>query len=74
MMPSEQQALDYFDYFFNHIHPYVPVVHRACFEHQWRTNRDLISPILLEAVFACASVMLDGPSESNKWLALAASQ
>ncbi|KAF2736632.1 hypothetical protein EJ04DRAFT_533529 [Polyplosphaeria fusca] len=70
-MPSEEQALDYFDYFFTNIHPYCPVVNRAYFYQQWQTARDSISPLLLEAIFACSSFMLDSQAEGNKWLALA---
>ncbi|OCK81236.1 hypothetical protein K432DRAFT_295954 [Lepidopterella palustris CBS 459.81] len=71
MMPSEQQALDYFDYFFTNIHPYCPVINRAYFYQQWQTARESISPLILEAIFACASLMLEEPSQGNKWLALA---
>ncbi|ORX94520.1 hypothetical protein BCR34DRAFT_499193 [Clohesyomyces aquaticus] len=71
MMPSEDQALQYFDYYFTNIHPYCPVINRAYFYQQWQTAPETISPLLLEAIFACASLMLDGVSEGNKWLALA---
>ncbi|KAF2203750.1 hypothetical protein GQ43DRAFT_366107 [Delitschia confertaspora ATCC 74209] len=71
MMPSEEQALQYFDYFFTNIHPYCPVINRASFNQQWQTARESISPLMLEAIFACASFMMEGPSEGNKWLALA---
>ncbi|KAF2498297.1 hypothetical protein BU16DRAFT_548115 [Lophium mytilinum] len=71
MMPSEQQALDYFDYFFTNIHPYCPVINRAYFYQQWSTARESISPLMLEAIFACASLMLEEPGAGNKWLALA---
>ncbi|KAF1997470.1 hypothetical protein P154DRAFT_280960 [Amniculicola lignicola CBS 123094] len=71
MMPSEEQALHYFDYFFNNVHPYCPVVNRAYFYQQWQTARDSISPLMLEAIFACSSLMLGDVAEGNKWLALA---
>jgi hypothetical protein len=74
LMPSEEQALNYFDYFFTNIHPYCPVVNRAYFYQQWQTARDSISPLLLEAIFACSSFMLDAQGEGSKWLALASSQ
>jgi hypothetical protein len=74
MMPSEEQALHYFDYFFNNIHPYCPVVNKAYFYQQWQTARGSISPLMLEAIFACATIMLEPASEGNKWLALASSQ
>ncbi|KAF2400422.1 hypothetical protein EJ06DRAFT_537972 [Trichodelitschia bisporula] len=72
MMPSEEQALRYFDCFFNNIHPFVPVLQRQSFYHQWDTNRESISPLMLEAIFACSSLMLDEVQEGSKWLALAA--
>ncbi|KAF2187865.1 hypothetical protein K469DRAFT_109109 [Zopfia rhizophila CBS 207.26] len=71
MEPSEEQALQYFEYFFTNIHPYCPVINRAYFYQQWHTARDSISPLMLEGIFACASLMLEGVSEGNKWLALA---
>ncbi|KAF2468272.1 uncharacterized protein BDR25DRAFT_327025 [Lindgomyces ingoldianus] len=71
MMPSDEQALQYFEYYFDSIHPYCPVINRAYFYQQWQTAPETISPLLLEAIFACASVMLEGVSEGNKWLALA---
>lgn len=74
MMPSEEQALQYFDYYFTNIHPYIPVVNKAYFYQQWQTARDSISPLMLEAIFACATVMLEPVAEGNKWLALASSQ
>ena len=74
MMPSEGQAMRYFEYFFSHIHPYVPVLHRPYFYQQWQTNREKISPLILEGIFACASRMLNEPTESDKWLALFASE
>jgi hypothetical protein len=74
MMPNENQAHQYFEYFFAHIHPFVPVLNRQSFYHQWNTNRDSISPLLLEAVFACAAMVLEDHQEGNKWLALASSE
>jgi hypothetical protein len=74
MMPSENQALQYFEYFFANIHPYVPVLSRQAFYQQWNTDRESISPLLLDAVFACTSSMLESHPEGNKWLALAASK
>lgn len=73
MMPSEEKALQYFEYYFTNIHPYCPVVNKAYFYQQWQTARESISPLMLESVFACAAVMLE-PAEGNKWLALASSQ
>jgi hypothetical protein len=73
MMPSEEQALHYFDYFFTNIHPYVPVVNKSYFYQQWQSARDSISPLMLEAIFACSTMMLGDVEEGNKWLALASS-
>jgi hypothetical protein len=74
MMPSENQALQYFDYFFSNIHPFVPVLNRQFFYNQWATDRESISPLLLESIFACTTSMLESHPEGNRWLALAASE
>ena len=71
MMPSEERALDYFGYFFNYVHPYVPVLNRKLFYDQWRATRHSISPLILEGIFACVSRYLDEQIEVRKWLALA---
>ncbi|KAI9783459.1 MAG: hypothetical protein M1816_001383 [Peltula sp. TS41687] len=71
LMPSEQQALNYFDIFFEHVHPYVPVINKLYFYQQWQTNRDSISPLILEAMFACAGSLSDDPTQGSRWLALA---
>ncbi len=71
LMPSQEHALHYFDVYFADIHPYVPVINRSHFYHQWHTNRSSISPLLLEAVFACAGRMSDDPAQGAQWLALA---
>jgi hypothetical protein len=70
-MPDEETALHYFDLFFSNIHPYVPVLDRSAFYRQWQTNRDSISPLVLEAVFALAGRIADEPGEGQQWLALA---
>ncbi|KAF2435693.1 hypothetical protein EJ08DRAFT_692270 [Tothia fuscella] len=71
MMPNDHQAQQYFEYYFLHIHPYVPVLNRVSFYNQWNTNRGSISPLLLEAIFACSAMVLEDTQEGNKWLALA---
>jgi hypothetical protein len=71
MMPAEDQALHYFEYFFANIHPYFPVISKTYFYQQWQSARDSISPLLLDAIFACASLMLGDEAEGHKWLALA---
>lgn len=74
MFPSDQQAMKYFKYYFDHVHPYCPVINRAHFFDQWHTDRTSISTLLLEAIFACASMALDGHQAGTKWLALASSE
>ncbi|KAI9834784.1 MAG: hypothetical protein M1819_002870 [Sarea resinae] len=71
LMPTDEQAMNYFNFFFQNIHPYVPVINRSYFFQQWDTNRDTISPLLLEAIFACSARLSDDPVQGAKWLALA---
>ena len=73
LMPPEQKALRYFDVFFKYVHPYVPVINKRYFYQQWHTNRESISPLLLEAIFACASGLTDDSAQGSRWLALAGS-
>lgn len=73
MMPSEEQALDYFAEFFANVNPYFPVINRQYFYHQWQHSRTSISPLILEAMFACAAFNMDDAHKGNQWLALAAS-
>ena len=73
-MPAEEDALHYFKVFFADVHPYVPVVVRHHFYQQWQSNRSSISPLLLEAIFACAGRMSDDPAQGAQWLALANSE
>lgn len=70
-MPPEETCLAWFKTFFTHIHPYVPVISKPYFYRQWKTNRESISPLILEAMFACAGRMSDDPSQGARWLALA---
>ena len=72
MMPSEERAMEYFGYYFDFIHPYVPVLNRHAFYEQWRTARHSISPLILEGIFACVARYIEDPIEVRKWLALAA--
>ena len=71
LMPTDQDASQYFQLFFRDVHPYVPVINRNYFYHQWHTNRAAISPLLLEAVFACAGRLSEDPAQGAQWLALA---
>lgn len=74
LMPSEEQCTEWFEIFFNNIHPYIPVISKPYFDRQWRTNRTSISPLILEAIFACAGRMSDDPAQGAQWLALASSR
>ncbi|TKA70266.1 hypothetical protein B0A49_05071 [Cryomyces minteri] len=71
MMPLDYRAMQYFDYFFTNIHPYVPVINRSYFYQQWHADRGSISPLILEGIFACSSRFMDGPVQGDQWLALA---
>lgn len=71
MLPSEERANQLFKIYFCDVHPYVPVVNRRHFLHQWLYDRASISPLLLEAMFACAERLSDS-GKAGQWLALAA--
>ncbi|CAG8019449.1 unnamed protein product [Penicillium salamii] len=71
LMPSEDDVMAYFKIYFDEIHPYVPVISRAHLFYQWQHDRRSISPLLLEALFACAGRLSDEPAEGAQWLALA---
>jgi len=71
LMPTEEEALHFFKVFFAEVHDYVPVVIRLHFYQQWQSNKGSISPLLLEAIFACAGRMSDDPAQGAQWLALA---
>ncbi|KAK2625723.1 hypothetical protein QTJ16_005035 [Diplocarpon rosae] len=71
LMPDDQTAMDYFDMYFVNVHPYVPVLNKTHFYQQWNTNRDSMSPLIIEAIFAIAGKLADEPSQGHQWLALA---
>lgn len=71
LMPDDETALQYFDMYFMNVHPYVPVLNKGLFYQQWHTNRDSISPLILEAIFAIAGKLVDEPSQGHQWLSLA---
>lgn len=73
LMPDEDQVMNYLNLFFTEIHPYVPVISKSYFYRQWQTNRGSISPLILEAIFACAGRLSDDPAQGAQWLALASS-
>jgi hypothetical protein len=74
LMPSEDDAAHFFKIFFADVHAYVPVVNRRYFYQQWQTDRSSISPLLLEAMLACAGRLSDDPAQGAQWLALANSK
>lgn len=74
LIPSEEDAAHLFKIFFSHVHPYVPVVNRSHFYQQWHSDRSLISPLLLEAMLACAGRLSAEPAQGARWLALANSK
>ncbi|KAJ5092223.1 hypothetical protein NUU61_007093 [Penicillium alfredii] len=71
LMPEDDDVMTYFKIYFDEIHPYLPVIPRAHLYYQWHHDRRSISPLLLEALFACAGRLSDEPSEGAQWLALA---
>ena len=73
LMPSDDEAAHYFSIFFEQVHPYVPVINRTHFYRQWTHDRSSLSPLLLEAILACAAYLAD-PGQGAQWLALAGSK
>ncbi|OBS19762.1 hypothetical protein FPOA_11487 [Fusarium poae] len=71
LMPDDETALNYFDLYFTHVHPYVPVLCKTVFYQQWNTDRESISPLILEAIFAMGGRLAEEPTEGQQWLALA---
>ncbi|KAJ5612419.1 hypothetical protein N7510_005613 [Penicillium lagena] len=71
LMPADEDVMAYFKIFFDDIHPYLPVIPRSHLYYQWQNDRTSISPLLLEALFACAGRLSDEASEGAQWLALA---
>jgi len=71
LMPDDDTVLHYLDLYFANAHPYVPVLDKTYFYHQWHNNRESISPLLLEAMFAIAGRLADEPAQGQQWLALA---
>lgn len=74
-MPSDDDVMNYFKIYFNDIHPYVPVIPRSQLYYQWQNDRSSISPLLLEALFACAGrSSSDDLTQGAQWLAMANSK
>lgn len=74
LMPDDATALQYFDMYFANVHPYVPVLNKTLFYQQWHSNRESISPLILEAIFAIAGILANEPLKGQQWLALAGSK
>lgn len=71
LMPSDEEAAQAFSHFFKHVNPYVPVLCRSYFYQSWHHNRASMSPLLLEAVFACAGQVSGDPAGGSQWLSMA---
>lgn len=71
LMPDDDTVLHYFDLYFTNAHPYVPVLDKNAFYSQWHNNREAISPLILEGIFAIAGRLADEPAQGQQWLALA---
>ncbi|KAL2444827.1 hypothetical protein ABEF95_017288 [Exophiala dermatitidis] len=71
LMPSQEEAMRAFKIFFRDVHPYVPVLNRRRFYEQWHNDKDSISPLVLEAVFANAGRLSDDPAQGAQWIAMA---
>ncbi|PHH77091.1 hypothetical protein CDD82_3668 [Ophiocordyceps australis] len=71
LMPDDETALTYFQLYFTHVHPYVPVLDKSQFYQQWDTARDSLSPLILEALFAIGGRLAEEPAQGQQWLALA---
>jgi len=74
LMPDDESILHYFDLYFSNVHQYVPVLNKSLFYQQWQSNRESISPLLLEAIFAISGRLADEPAQGHQWLALASSE
>lgn len=74
LMPDEETIMHYFDLYFTNVHPYVPVLNKTQLYEQWHSNREAVSPLLLEAIFAVAGRLADEPAEGQQWIALASSK
>lgn len=71
LMPDDETAMQYFELYFENIHPFVPVLYKPHFYHQWKTARETISPLILEAIFAIGGRLAEEPAMGQQWLALA---
>lgn len=74
LMPDDDTAMHYFELYFAQVHSYVPVLCKTLFYQQWNTDRESISPLILEALFAIGGRLAEDPTEGQQWLALATSK
>lgn len=73
-MPDDETVTHYFELYFAHVHPFVPVLDKTQFYRDWQSNRESVSPLLLEAIFAISGRLADEPAQGQQWLALATSE
>jgi len=71
MMPPEEVVHHRLDYFFEHCHPYLPLMVPAEMYAQWANDRDNISPLVLEGIFACCGYCSGDDQEGDRWRAMA---
>lgn len=71
MMPPEEVVQKRLEYFFEHCHPYLPLMVPSEMYSQWADNKDSISPLVLEGIFACCGYCSGDHAEGDRWRALA---
>ncbi|OLL25468.1 Cutinase transcription factor 1 alpha [Neolecta irregularis DAH-3] len=62
LLPPEPLANALLDIYFADIHPYMPVINKSLFYHQWRYERENMSLFLLECMFGTACRLCEGPA------------
>jgi len=71
MMPPEEVVQGRLKYFFEHCHPYLPIMVPMEMYSQWANDREDISPLVLEGIFACCGYCSGDHLEGDKWRAMA---
>lgn len=71
LVPNDETAMGYFELYFTHVHPYVPVLCKKSFYQQWHKDSKLISPLILEASFAIGARLAGDLTTAQYWLHLA---
>ena len=69
-MPQDDDVERYISLFFKHVHAYVPVLDEADFHHQWQVDRESISPLILEAIFAVGAQLSGDIEQCCQWLTI----